>query len=768
MNKRGIITVNEFTKIEKQLNKIDLHNGNKYDLLNLYESVMMGEEDEKTLSEMLESNTEAEKIHDFLCGTLNEGGWYGEPREKSYYYQADYHLPDYFYSQTVYDIPSSEIGDDVELSIKKYIADQEGYGEDEEYIDGIEVWNIREYDDDGDFVDESLSESNSSTIDEIISQFKSSVSDGLFDEKTISSMVDDMKKAKSSYDAFDIGNIYTNLNFFRFKDNDEIVRSSKRVGDKDVYFDRELAKPYIEKHQKNESLSESEDIQSQIDELEERIQKLVKRYKSAQKQYHGDSSLSKRIEAEISGLEDEQRKLKSKLHTEESLSEAYKLRVGYKDKETNRTYSREYPYNGDTDKKDIGWLKDADKIAFDNCAPNEDVLGYNLVEVGENESLSEAQERQAKIEVRKVYSWYDVYVDNVLLLKKLSEEDAKEIMKTMDDNHYPYIYRETEESRWSDEQKKKVTEDTVKQGSQWVNKGKEGTHGKFKTKKEADAQRKAMFARGFKEGVEEEKTVIYKEGGIYKTTPESNYNSRIQNARKIHEVDWAESAEDIINYYIKNGWAKSSDEFKIVEGVKESIEDVWDDASLSGDSMNYKGHEIKLTPYGYQVTFDNGEEIEFADDREAMEYIDSLNEDVNDSSTLPDDHIFWDNGEPLSEEEDKLFDDFVEKFFDTKNYEIEYKDIPVEYEYVKDVQGERAGGYEPFAYFSKEYNVDYWYYTPDDILVKEEICNYLADKFPEKLTVADAKKSEKEIYEYLKNFFYEEAEQDAIDNYEPD
>lgn len=42
-----------------------------------------------------------------------------------------------------------------------------------------------------------------------------------------------------------------------------------------------------------------------------------------------------------------------------------------------------------------------------------------------------------------------------------------------------------------------ICEDTVKQGSQWVNKGKEGTHGKFKTKKEADAQRRAMFASGY-------------------------------------------------------------------------------------------------------------------------------------------------------------------------------------------------------------------------------------------------------------------------------
>ena len=43
-----------------------------------------------------------------------------------------------------------------------------------------------------------------------------------------------------------------------------------------------------------------------------------------------------------------------------------------------------------------------------------------------------------------------------------------------------------------------LDEDTIKQGNSWTNKGKEGTHGKFKTKKEADNQRKAMFANGYK------------------------------------------------------------------------------------------------------------------------------------------------------------------------------------------------------------------------------------------------------------------------------
>lgn len=67
---------------------------------------------------------------------------------------------------------------------------------------------------------------------------------------------------------------------------------------------------------------------------------------------------------------------------------------------------------------------------------------------------------------------------------------------------YPYIIRKDLIDKYPWVQKrlnKNLEEDTVKQGNYWVNKGKEGTHGKFKTKKEAEAQRKAMFARGFKE-----------------------------------------------------------------------------------------------------------------------------------------------------------------------------------------------------------------------------------------------------------------------------
>lgn len=53
---------------------------------------------------------------------------------------------------------------------------------------------------------------------------------------------------------------------------------------------------------------------------------------------------------------------------------------------------------------------------------------------------------------------------------------------------------------------KSFKEDTVKQGDHWVNKGDKGTHGKFKTKKAADAQRKAMFANGYHESELQEVT----------------------------------------------------------------------------------------------------------------------------------------------------------------------------------------------------------------------------------------------------------------------
>lgn len=64
----------------------------------------------------------------------------------------------------------------------------------------------------------------------------------------------------------------------------------------------------------------------------------------------------------------------------------------------------------------------------------------------------------------------------------------------VDDDHFDDGHYNSEDDTFGES----LDEDTIKQGKHWVNKGKAGTHGKFATKKAADAQRRAMFANGYK------------------------------------------------------------------------------------------------------------------------------------------------------------------------------------------------------------------------------------------------------------------------------
>ena len=83
-----------------------------------------------------------------------------------------------------------------------------------------------------------------------------------------------------------------------------------------------------------------------------------------------------------------------------------------------------------------------------------------------------------------VYS--DPYKDHVYIMITTAVEPVQESLFTEEDI-IPEDFMEYDQ----------LDEDTVKRGNHWVNKGKEGTHGKFRTKKAADAQRKAMFANGY-------------------------------------------------------------------------------------------------------------------------------------------------------------------------------------------------------------------------------------------------------------------------------
>ena len=91
-----------------------------------------------------------------------------------------------------------------------------------------------------------------------------------------------------------------------------------------------------------------------------------------------------------------------------------------------------------------------------------------------------------------------VRVHNVTLykIKKIVEEilanqDIKDVL-------YQIVNFKEKQDEGLDEGTEKIKD------GKWVNEGKKGTHGTFKTKKAADAQRKAMFANGYLENFSEE------------------------------------------------------------------------------------------------------------------------------------------------------------------------------------------------------------------------------------------------------------------------
>ena len=96
----------------------------------------------------------------------------------------------------------------------------------------------------------------------------------------------------------------------------------------------------------------------------------------------------------------------------------------------------------------------------------------------------------------------DTVKQNKRLEKKFnSHKDAKEFMNKLPEEaeaRIDYFDHENEDGSVSEWYKvyyweNSLKEDTVKQNGKWVNKGSEGTHGKFRTKKAADAQRRAIW-----------------------------------------------------------------------------------------------------------------------------------------------------------------------------------------------------------------------------------------------------------------------------------
>lgn len=133
------------------------------------------------------------------------------------------------------------------------------------------------------------------------------------------------------------------------------------------------------------------------------------------------------------------------------------------------------------------------------------------------DSLNESLKEELDIKVGDLISVNSLpnYVKSKKDLKSYKDDAYYKVIKIQD----PYLICKVDKNvaNWfnGSEDKKKIhksnvsfvvrgndyilNEDTVKNSDgTWSNKGDEGSHGKFKTKKQADNQRKAMFARGYK------------------------------------------------------------------------------------------------------------------------------------------------------------------------------------------------------------------------------------------------------------------------------
>ena len=137
---------------------------------------------------------------------------------------------------------------------------------------------------------------------------------------------------------------------------------------------------------------------------------------------------------------------------------------------------------------------------FDTTSPDLNISIYDWYK--EDYPDDELGEEVSDITFKSLYNSMlrgkDVYnllgVGDSIVRERCFDKLAKILNADYDDIYYLWLNSGVEAST-------DITADTVKKGNKWVNRGDTGEeHGEFKTKKEADAQRRAMFSKGFQGG----------------------------------------------------------------------------------------------------------------------------------------------------------------------------------------------------------------------------------------------------------------------------
>lgn len=201
---------------------------------------------------------------------------------------------------------------------------------------------------------------------------------------------------------------------------------------------------------------------------------------------------------------------------------------------------------------------------------------------------------------RKSVNGNSKYYDLVNLYEScnLSADNKKTLAKMINNNAsdkaiYSFLYE-------CYEGKEDIKEDTVKKDGKWVNKGKEGTHGEFKTKKAADAQRKAMFANGYKGESLKEKLNLNSEGKALKRAIK---NIVVDNDNELREFVSA-VVEEVISE--RNSFEESLKEsLESEDGWSEEILDIVDPFFVEVETVAYELRNTVRGAYRFGTTVED-------------------------------------------------------------------------------------------------------------------------------------------------------------------
>ena len=190
-----------------------------------------------------------------------------------------------------------------------------------------------------------------------------------------------------------------------------------------------------------------------------------------------------------------------------------------------------------------------------------------------------------------------------------------------------------------------LSEDTVKTKSgKWVNKGNTGkTHGEFKTKKAADAQRKAMFANGYTESIDS--PLVY--DWYKKQSPDDyqlDYIRKDVTFKDVYDaIKSGKDAEDVvIDFSKEDAWVDSDPIEKIINRScdlyenKKLEEDIENEEVLPGPK---EGPEFGISSLLNEAiqdelkTIDMYNQLALVAKQEGFESIASVIEDINNEET---------------------------------------------------------------------------------------------------------------------------------------